>query len=1249
MTATELPPEILSNIFKREFKRRGPSQLEEIKRYSLVCSSWRFPAQHELFSTFVITSLNRPRSRNALPYSIIAKDQRYSHIGPSIQVLQITLRHPLTIPVDPDFYLFLAHLSAVHVLIFTNDSAKILFRTDVFTPQLRNALRNLFQLPTLVKLAVSTAGFPLAVIPSASNLHSLVLFSSTRGLGPLCDAWYDVREEGQREVVRAGPQIRVRDLNLFGDPDYIDGFTTWLRDPKHQMSTTRLSHATIQFYRSIPAGPKTIFCDFRHVEDLTVQFLFTNPLHENQTQIDMSNLALPTSDIENLINLRAFRAEYPSSGRPVDDIRKAVAILSTWVVPFLHCLPEPNRLESLELYMITPSIWSRLSAVIPQPEPGTENMFTEVWESMDKYVDLRFMKLEKLALFMPWSTYEEVLGMLPKCTQLIDVSSFAFSSNNRICLSDRRSVSRLSAKSSVQPHFTLERFVLVAFNSSKSILTDEKVANMLARGTCDDSNSYFSTRRVQSPAHSDTFLGDTESDDQERPCPPYALQGNRIFALAQPKPRIRSPLSPQPSCQFNFHSKQSISPESTPSTPTGMFHQAKHFTINNSVFQEILYIHRCLNHVEEYVPSCYPNTRRRNIETLHRVSQAKKLIWLSGPAGVGKTTIMRSIADLESDWLGAKVMLSKAGHARDLRCLVQDITDQLAYHSSQYRQYVSDEISADQFKLINKGVEDFFRTSFEVPSVKWDGYERWLILIDGLENCDGGERAQREMIKLIGELSQRFPDSPFTWIIASRPEWWLKAAFSQFETMSAYFHDRIEIDTNDARQDLDLYLQTEATRIKSTFNHHFSEGQVWPSDAEFKALTKRAAGFFTYATNASRFIEDQTIGDPIGQLSLLLETPLLPVRGLYLSILKAIPLFTYTKVTRRILGCCMILPRNTFHATSLIVISNLLGISQSDAYASLQRLYSVLDVPLPQDAGVREIRVLHPTFSDFLQDKDESRNYYIDRHEVGADIVQCSLRILQEANRNDGDLPRQNNISLTWVNEPCKTKGTLLDIAYDSFRLLHSIADHKSGQQCLTLLAQVDFSKLDCYCRPDIKTEVKLLEGMVQFLRSVCQVFILPQFLRQFVPVKEIPFRDVGIESVRKDRTALCFQFISGKECYVVRPSVYSDLPVGDLVQTGCSIALISFGWQWIREKFKGLSADALYHVLAARRCSSRALKAQLWGDNPSRSCLLFEYEPDLDMASDAASVLKEIFFVPYSSKSSRYLDRDVTNTVPQN
>jgi hypothetical protein len=279
MAAADLPPELLGQIFKLELRRRAASDVREIKNYSLVCSTWRFAAQHELFSTFVITSLNRPRPLNALPYSTIARDKRHSHIGPAIQLLHINLRHPLAIPeVDPNFHLFLIHLNAVKVLIFTADSAKLLFGSENFTPQLRNSLRHLFRIPTLTILAVSTAGFPLALIPSCTNLQSLVLFSSTHDRGPLCDSSYDVREDEERDELQVGPQINVAELNLFGDPGYIEGFTTWLRDPNHRMSTARLRRATIQFYRTIPTGPETIFCDFRNVAHLTIQFMLGSPM-----------------------------------------------------------------------------------------------------------------------------------------------------------------------------------------------------------------------------------------------------------------------------------------------------------------------------------------------------------------------------------------------------------------------------------------------------------------------------------------------------------------------------------------------------------------------------------------------------------------------------------------------------------------------------------------------------------------------------------------------------------------------------------------------------------------------------------------------------------------------------------------------------------------------------------------------------------------------------------------------------------
>lgn len=127
---------------------------------------------------------------------------------------------------------------------------------------------------------------------------------------------------------------------------------------------------------------------------------------------------MPTEDLKHLINLRSFKAEYPATG--FEDVRGTVLILSVWVIPFLHSLPSPNLLQNLEIYLVTPSTW--LPAAFSDGDSqqlyaGTAENFTEVWEKLDAYVNLRFMNLEKLAVYMPWLTHEEVLEVLPKSRQ----------------------------------------------------------------------------------------------------------------------------------------------------------------------------------------------------------------------------------------------------------------------------------------------------------------------------------------------------------------------------------------------------------------------------------------------------------------------------------------------------------------------------------------------------------------------------------------------------------------------------------------------------------------------------------------------------------------------------------------------------------------------------------------------------------------------------------------------------------------
>lgn len=170
---------------------------------------------------------------------------------------------------------------------------------------------------------------------------------------------------------------------------------------------------------------------------------------------------------------------------------------------------------------------------------------------------------------------------------------------------------------------------------------------------------------------------------------------------------------------------------------------------------------------------------------------------------------------------------------------------------------------------------------------------------------------------------------------------------------------------------------------------------------------------FLFASTASRFIADPIACNPVNQLSTLLSiidngggsspeegNPLSPLHNIYAQILSSISLKTYVNVTRRILGCCRLLPRNTMQSTSFALSCNFLGITQHDAYGSLERLHSVLDVPLREGAATKEMKILHSSFYEYLENRSVSKCYHVGRQEVGVDIVRCSFRILQEANKH---------------------------------------------------------------------------------------------------------------------------------------------------------------------------------------------------------------------------------------------------------
>jgi hypothetical protein len=435
--------------------------------------------------------------------------------------------------------------------------------------------------------------------------------------------------------------------------------------------------------------------------------------------------------------------------------------------------------------------------------------------------------------------------------------------------------------------------------------------------------------------------------------------------------------------------------------------------------------------VRDPPPRCHPGTRVEVMSDaqnwLNQTDTRKeKFLWLYGPAGVGKSAIIQSVAEEDADkkCLGATLFFSRPFARDDPSGVWPTISFQLAVKETSYRAYLQDEINNNP-KLLKKGMREQFRKLIAEPF----GQKQVIkpsrplsIFLDGLDECRG-EDSQVEIIQLITEFLKEYPAAPLVWVVASRPELHLTLAFERDITEDLHWRIYIPVDSDESCRDVEHYLRSELEGIRKKFPFAIPEELQWPKESDFLALANASSGLFIYATAIARFIGDPLTGDPISQLELILSivkktlfsplrygNPLALLHMLYAQILELIPPASYP-ITRRILGF-LLLERGygtwTPKSTSFWALCNVLEIKQNVAYGSLHKLHSVLHIPTPEIAFSSSIRIFHASFSDFLSDPLASGKFCIEEEETLSDLWQCQLRILQQTNLSGMSCPQKS-------------------------------------------------------------------------------------------------------------------------------------------------------------------------------------------------------------------------------------------------
>ncbi|KAF9440388.1 hypothetical protein P691DRAFT_782509 [Macrolepiota fuliginosa MF-IS2] len=248
-----------------------------------------------------------------------------------------------------------------------------------------------------------------------------------------------------------------------------------------------------------------------------------------------------------------------------------------------------------------------------------------------------------------------------------------------------------------------------------------------------------------------------------------------------------------------------------------------------------------------------------------------------------------------------------------------------------------------------------------------------------------------------------YSDVPLIWVIASRPEPYITATFSQPIIASCSIQQEIMIDSDETCADIERYLRDELKKIRTKYPALRIVAE-WPKEHDFLKLSAASDGLFAFASTAVRFIDDPAYGNPIVRLkqhlNVINDIPPIPsLEG------HAHPMATLDALYSRILSQ---VPNDCLHETRrllLLVLSgysalpficNWLGMTLDDIYGVLHHLHSILNIPSPETAHSGSLTPLHKLFRDYLQDFGRL-GVFTDFECQGTELhIECMQRIFNE-------------------------------------------------------------------------------------------------------------------------------------------------------------------------------------------------------------------------------------------------------------
>ena len=483
-------------------------------------------------------------------------------------------------------------------------------------------------------------------------------------------------------------------------------------------------------------------------------------------------------------------------------------------------------------------------------------------------------------------------------------------------------------------------------------------------------------------------------------------------------------------------------------------------------------------------PKCHPDTRKAVLSDITSwISDHSKktcILWVSAPAGSGKSAILQQIAEnyYNSGGLSASFFFSQTAMKRNSETfLIATLASQLATSIPATKPLIEGAIERDPsifHRVLSEQMLRLVIYPLVYASLHPQSSAPWptLLVIDGLDECNG-EKHQAEILRMrrmaLLKLKSSLPTLYL--LIASRPEPAIVSVFD--DELSDITHRLVLDDSYHPDRDIALFLRSSFADIfrrrHARFPSMSSLPQPWPPEDVISFLVQKSSGQFVFAATVIRFIDvDRTI--PTAQLQLILDicgsvdssnfatNPFALLDELYSHILES---SEETERAISILGAIFHL--NGKQSPTLDFLQALLRLEHEDITVVFWDLHSIVRIPV---SDKDPIHFYHASLRDFLMDRHRSGNLYIDGSKAHSLLLKMCIQTLTDFH---GGVTRERaavalqyswGYCVTHYNDGDKLNPGLLDKVLEEYDLETWLPLDSSGYVTAFILWWNDFALL---------------------------------------------------------------------------------------------------------------------------------------------------------------------------------------------